>query len=157
MLDGTGTARVEVQRLDERATLPVRKSELAAGFDLAACLPRGAFESGSITLAPGERVAVPTGLALAIPAGFEGQIRPRSGLAMRHGITVVNAPGTIDADYRGELQVALVNLSREAFEISHGDRVAQLVIAAVAPVAFVEASELSETARGVGGFGSTGV
>ena len=126
----------------------------AAGLDLFACL----VEGQSVTLAPGGRKLVPTGWKIAIPTGHEGQVRPRSGLALRRGVTVLNAPGTIDADYRGELQVLLVNLGAEPFEIVHGERIAQLVVAPLtdAGVAEVEAFE-TETDRGSGGFGSTGV
>ncbi len=107
-------------------------------------------------LAPGERAAVPTGLILEVPVGWEGQVRPRSGLAIRHGLTVVNAPGTIDSDYRGELKVLLVNLGGEAVTIHRGDRVAQLVVTPAPQVGFVEADALETTDRGAGGFGSTG-
>ncbi len=132
-------------------------SEQAAGYDLAACLGAGS----SIELAAGARARVPTGLKLAIPPGFEGQVRPRSGLAARHGVTVLNAPGTIDADYRGELVVLLVNLGDATLRIEHGDRIAQLVIAPVVEVAFetVDASDAGwaePSTRGEGGFGSTG-
>ncbi len=109
-----------------------------------------------LTLPPGGRASVPTGLSVAIPAGFEGQVRPRSGLAIKHGVTVVNAPGTIDSDYRGEILVALINLGREAFVITHAMRIAQLVIAPVARATLHEALSLDDTARGHGGFGSTG-
>src|SRR5262245_34231916 len=118
----------------------------AAGADLASAA------DGPVTLAPGERVAVPTGLALEIPHGYEGQVRPRSGLARRAGVTLLNAPGTIDSDYRGEVTVLLVNLGREPHTIAPGDRIAQLVIAAVAEVALTEAQDLSLTERGAGGF-----
>jgi dUTP pyrophosphatase len=139
------------QRLHPEAAVPRRMSEGAAGLDLAACLP-----GGSVRLAPGERRLVPTGLALAIPPGYEGQVRPRSGLALRHGIAIVNAPGTIDADYRGELQVILINLGDAPFEIHHGDRIAQLVVAPVAHLTTHVVETLPPAARGVGGFGSTG-
>ena len=145
--------RLALQRLDPRAQLPRRMSEGAAGMDLCACLPPGE----TIELRPRERKAVPTGIAMAIPLGYEGQVRPRSGLAARRGITVLNAPGTIDADYRGEVKVLLVNLSDEPFVVEHGDRIAQLVIAAVAMVDAHEVETLPETDRGAGGFGSTGV
>lgn len=148
---------LRVRRLDPRAALPAYKSVLAAGLDLAACLPRGEIAGDILTLGPGERRLVPTGLAVAIEPGFEGQVRPRSGLAIRSGVTIPNAPGTIDADYRGELLVALVNLGAEPFEVSHGLRVAQLVIAPVAHAAVSEVAELDETERGEGGFGSTGL
>lgn len=144
---------LRVRRLDPRASLPRYQSDLAAGLDLAACLPEGE----SITLEPGRIVIVPTGLAVAIPPGHEGQVRARSGLATRHGIGLPNAPGTIDADYRGELRVALINLGREPYTVTHGLRVAQLVVAPVAHVGVEEVAELDDTARGAGGFGSTGM
>jgi dUTP pyrophosphatase len=130
-------------------------TEDAAGLDLAACLGH----AETVRLDPGARALIPTGLIVAIPPGHEGQVRPRSGLALRHGVTVLNAPGTIDADYRGELQVLLVNLGQESFTIGHGDRIAQLVVSAVAMVCAVEVQTLDDTAsppRGTGGFGSTG-
>ncbi len=145
---------VRFRVIDERATVPQRQSEHAAGLDLAACLPDSAPEQ---TLEPGGIAVLPTGMAVAIPNGFEGQVRPRSGLATKRGITVPNAPGTIDADYRGELRVALINLSREPQTIHHGDRIAQLVIAPVAMCEVVVVESLDDTARGTGGFGSTGV
>jgi len=110
-----------------------------------------------LTIAPGERALVPTGWAIAVPEGFEGQVRPRSGLALRHGITVLNSPGTIDPDYRGELQVLLINHGREAFVVARGDRIAQLVIAPVLRAELIELTALPTTARGGGGYGSTGV
>jgi len=122
----------------------------AAGMDLSAAVDE------PVILAPGERAAVPTGLALAIPDGYEGQVRPRSGLALHHGVTVANAPGTIDADYRGELQVILVNLGADPHTIRPGERIAQLVFAPVTRVAIEEVGELPATVRGSGGFGSTG-
>jgi dUTP pyrophosphatase len=145
---------VRFRVLDERATIPSRQSAHAAGLDLAACLP---VPTPTLTLEPGQIAIVPTGLAIAIPEGFEGQVRPRSGLATKRGITVPNAPGTIDADYRGELRVALINLSREPQTIEHGDRIAQLVVAAVAMCEVVVVDELDQTARGERGFGSTGL
>ena len=140
-----------VLRLDAAAAVPRRMSDGAAGLDLAACLP-----AGPVTLAPGERRLVPTGLAVAIPPGYEGQVRARSGLAVRHGIAIVNAPGTIDADYRGELKVILINLGDAPFEIRHGERVAQLVLAPVAMLAPHEVEVLPPAVRGAAGFGSTG-
>jgi len=125
-------------------------TEGAAGMDLSSAA------DGPITLAPGQRVGVPTGWNMELPPGFEAQVRPRSGLSLRHGITVVNAPGTIDSDYRGELIVLLVNLGQAPYTIAPGDRVAQMVIAPVARATVEEVTELSETARGVGGFGHTG-
>jgi len=122
----------------------------AAGMDLSSA------EDGPVTIGPGERAAVATGLALELPEGFEGQVRPRSGLARKHGITLTNAPGTIDSDYRGEVTVLLVNLGREPHTIAPADRIAQLVIAPVTRVALAEVSDLSDTKRGAGGFGHTG-
>ncbi|MEQ8317813.1 MAG: dUTP diphosphatase [Phycisphaerales bacterium] len=145
---------VRFRVLDERATIPRRQSAHAAGLDVAACLPEA---TPTMTLAPGEIAVVPTGLAIAIPGGFEGQVRPRSGLATKRGITVPNAPGTIDADYRGELRIALINLLKDRQTIEHGDRIAQLVIAPVAMCDVVVVDDLDETARGTQGFGSTGV
>jgi dUTP pyrophosphatase len=124
----------------------------AAGMDLAACLPEGE----ALLLRPGEIVRVPIGIAMAIPPGYEGQVRPRSGLASKHGVTLPNAPGTIDADYRGEIIVPLINHGREVFEVTHGLRIAQMVIAPCLQPALVEVQELDSTERGVGGFGSTG-
>ncbi len=148
------TDELLVRRLDPRAIRPRRMTALAAGLDLAACLP----DDQPITIAAGGRALIPTGWALAIAPGFEGQVRPRSGLAWRHGLTVLNAPGTIDADYRGELKVLLVNLGTEPVSVAHGDRIAQLVIAAVALVEPREVDELPDNdERGSGGFGSTGV
>jgi dUTP pyrophosphatase len=137
----------------EGLPLPAARSAGAAGLDLAAAVPADA----PIVLAPGARALVPTGFALALPAGTEGQVRPRSGLAVEHGITVLNAPGTIDADYRGEVKVPLINLGEKPFIVARGLRIAQLVVAAVAEVRLVEADALPPTARGGGGFGSTGV
>jgi dUTP pyrophosphatase len=135
------------------AALPGYATSGAAGLDLSAAL------GAPIALAPGQRVAIPTGLIVALPPGHEGQVRPRSGLALRRGLTVANAPGTIDEDYRGELQVLLVNLSHEVQEIAPGDRIAQLVVAPITHVAVVEVEDeqaLGATTRGSGGFGSTG-
>lgn len=132
--------------------LPTYHSALASGIDLMAAVSADA----SVILAPGERAAIPTGLAIALPAGVEAQIRPRSGLALRHGITVLNAPGTVDADYRGEVQVILVNLGREPFRIERGARIAQMVLAPAMQATICEVASLDETSRGVGGFGSTG-
>lgn len=132
--------------------LPARQTPDAAGLDLVAAVP----ESEPLIIAPGARAAVPTGLALALPSGFEGQVRPRSGLAFKHGVTVANAPGTIDADYRGEVKVLLVNHGEEPFAIRRGDRIAQLVVAPVIAARLVPVTTLDETFRGDGGFGSTG-
>jgi dUTP pyrophosphatase len=147
-------ATLRIRRLPAARDLPLPAYETAgaAGLDLRAALP-----DGGLTLAPGARLLVPTGLVLELPEGTEGQVRPRSGLALRHGVTVLNAPGTIDADYRGELQVLLVNLGDEPFNIGHGDRIAQLVVAPVTQAGLVEVAEVGQTRRGAGGFGSTGV
>ena len=139
-----------LKRLHPQAVAPRRMTDAAAGHDLYACL------DAPIVVEPGARVRVPTGWALAIPVGFEGQVRPRSGLAFERGVTVLNAPGTIDADYRGELAVLLVNLGQEPVGIAHGDRIAQLVVAPVVSVEWRESGELPPSDRGAGGFGSTG-
>lgn len=144
---------VRFKRLSPQAILPEYKTAHAAGMDLSACLPG---ESGGVTLAPGQIRLVPLGFAIALPVGFEAQIRPRSGLATKHGVTVPNAPGTVDADYRGEMMVALINLGSSAYTIRHGDRIAQMVIARHEVARLVAVDELDETARGAGGFGSTG-
>lgn len=137
----------------EGLDLPRYESQQAAGMDL-----RAAIDAGEpLRLMPGERRAVPTGLIFAIPAGFEGQIRPRSGLALRHGITVLNAPGTVDADYRGEVTVLLINLGSDYFMIERGFRIAQLVIAPIAQFDLRQVERLDETVRGSGGYGSTGL
>lgn len=133
--------------------LPAYETSGAAGMDLRAAVAAEA----PLTLAPGKRALVPTGFVFEIPHGYEGQIRPRSGLAFKHGITCLNTPGTVDSDYRGEVKVLLVNLSEEPFVIERGMRIAQMVIAPVTQVAVREASQASETTRGAGGFGSTGV
>lgn len=133
--------------------LPARQSAGAAGADLAAALAEGEV----LTLAPGESALVPCGFALAIPEGFEAQVRPRSGLAAKFGVTVLNAPGTVDADYRGEVKAILINHGKAPFEIRRGDRIAQMVIAAVPALALEEVEELEETDRGTSGFGSTGI
>ncbi|MBK8457956.1 MAG: dUTP diphosphatase [Phyllobacteriaceae bacterium] len=148
------TLRIPVIHLPHAAglALPAYESAGAAGMDLRAAVP----ESEPKSIAPGDRALVPTGLVLEIPAGFEGQVRPRSGLAFRHGVTCLNTPGTIDSDYRGEVKVLLVNLGTEEFVVTRGLRIAQLVIAPVAQAQIVEANIAGETARGSGGFGSTG-
>lgn len=144
------------RRLRENALTPTYQTEHAAGVDLAF-----APEDGQpVRIEPGVVAMVPTGIIAAIPVGFEGQVRPRSGLASRHGVTLVNTPGTIDADYRGEIRVPLINLGREAFTVEPGMRIAQMVIAPVARVRIEEVADVSElgsTERGAGGFGSTGV
>ena len=134
------------------ARIPTYATEGAAGADLAAHLP-----DGPVTLAPGARAAIPTGIRLAIPEGWEGQVRPRSGLALRHGVTTLNAPGTLDADYRGEVRVILINHGSEPFAVTDGMRVAQLVLAPAPQVAFAETEVLEPTVRGAAGFGSTGM
>jgi dUTP pyrophosphatase len=140
---------LRVLRLRPSATLPVRATVGAAGLDLHA-------DVDELVLEPGANAPVPTGIAIALPPGHEGQVRPRSGLASKYGVTVLNAPGTIDEDYRGEVKVLLVNLGKDAFTIRRGERIAQLVVAPVARVEVVEVSELDGTDRGTGGFGSTG-
>ena len=148
------SVRVGIVRLPHAKglALPSYQSAGAAGLDLLAALD----QQRPLTLAPGARALVPTGLRLELPAGFEAQVRPRSGLALNYGITVLNSPGTIDSDYRGEVCVVLANLGHAPFEIRRGERIAQLVVMPVATVVLVEAAELSETERGAGGFGSTG-
>lgn len=132
--------------------LPSYQSAHAAGLDLLAAVPA----DGPLSIAPGARELVPTGIAISLPEGCEAQVRPRSGLAARHGLTVLNAPGTIDADYRGEIQVLLINLGRESVVITRGMRIAQLVVAPVARVRLLDVATLDKTTRGGGGFGSTG-
>ena len=144
------TPRIRVKRLRPNAELPRYQTAGAAGMDLHAAL------EAPITLAPGARVLVPTGLAFAIPNGWEGQVRPRSGLAAKHGVTVINAPGTIDSDYRGEVGVVLVNHGQAPFVITQGERIAQIVFAPYAQATLDEVDALDETARGAGGYGSTG-
>jgi len=136
----------------EGLPLPQYQSANAAGLDLLAAVPEGS----PLILAPGQRALVPTGLSIALPAGYEAQVRPRSGLAARHGVTVLNAPGTVDADYRGEIAVLLINHGDAPFAIRRGERIAQMVIASVARAELVAAVTLSVTERGSGGFGSTG-
>jgi dUTP pyrophosphatase len=147
------TIEVPIQRLPhaQGLPLPAYATDGAAGADLCA-----AVES-ELVLEPGERAAIPTGLVLEIPAGYEGQVRPRSGLAIKAGLTIVNAPGTIDSDYRGELKVLMVNLGGDLVTISRGDRIAQLLIAPITRATFIETDALTESDRGEGGFGSTGV
>jgi len=136
----------------EGMALPAYQSAQAAGLDLRAAVP----EDAPVVLAPGKYALISTGLAIALPAGFEAQIRPRSGLAAKHGVTVLNAPGTVDADYRGEISVLLINHGEAPFAIRHGERIAQMVIAAVTRAELTAVVQLSVTARGDGGFGSTG-
>ncbi|MBT5048146.1 MAG: dUTP diphosphatase [Rhodospirillaceae bacterium] len=144
--------QVAIKRLPHNADLPLPsyESDLAAGMDLPAAI------DSDLVLKPGQRDLIPTGLAIAVPAGFEAQIRPRSGLAARNGITVLNTPGTVDADYRGEVKVILANLGDQPFTVTRGMRIAQMVIAPVTQAMLEETDELPETARGAGGFGSTG-
>lgn len=150
----TRTIEIGVKRLAhaEGLALPAYQTEEAAGFDLVAALP----EAEPIDLAPGARTLVPTGLVFEIPPGYEGQVRPRSGLAMKHGVTVLNSPGTIDADYRGEVKVILVNLGEATFRIARGERIAQFVAAPVTRARLVVVEAVGDTVRGSGGFGSTG-
>jgi len=150
----SGVLEVRITRLPHGADLPLPsyQSALASGLDLIAAVPADA----PLVLAPGARALIPTGIAIALPPGTEAQVRPRSGLAVKHGLTVLNAPGTVDADYRGELQVLLVNLGGEAVTIARGMRIAQLVVATVARAQLREVATLDETPRGSGGFGSTG-
>lgn len=144
---------IHVVQLDHAKDLPLPAYETAdaAGMDVRAAL------SEAVVLDPGQRKAIPTGLKLAIPSGFEVQVRPRSGLAIKKGITMINAPGTVDADFRGEVHVLMVNHSDEPFVVEHGERIAQLVVAPVVQATWKRVEELDETARGEGGFGSTGV
>jgi dUTP pyrophosphatase len=139
---------LKIKKLNPDAIIPAYQSEEAAGFDL--------HSIEDVILKPGERKLIKTGLAFEIEKGFEIQIRPRSGLAYKHGITVLNSPGTIDSDYRGEIKVLLINLGNESFEIKKGERIAQAVVAPVVQVKFEEVETLSDTKRGSGGFGSTG-
>lgn len=142
--------RVEIKRLahNEDLPLPAYETAGAAGMDLRA--------AEAVTLKPGARHLVPTGLSIALPEGFEAQVRPRSGLAVKHGVTVLNSPGTIDSDYRGEVKVPLINHGQEDFVIARGDRIAQMVVAPVTRIGWLEVGALDETARGAGGFGSSG-
>ena len=150
----TSPIKVDVQQLPhaEGLPLPAYQSGQAAGLDLLAAVP----EQTPLVLAAGQHAMVPTGLVVALPDGFEAQVRPRSGLAAKHGVTVLNSPGTVDADYRGEVNVLLVNLGTEPFTIHRGERIAQMVVAPVTRVELVRAVSLSTTTRGGGGFGSTG-
>ncbi|WP_157261240.1 dUTP diphosphatase [Paenibacillus wynnii] len=143
---------VQINKLpgNEEVFLPRKMSEQASGYDLFAAV------DGEFTLAPGQRALIPTGIALAMPDGLEAQIRPRSGLALKHGITCLNTPGTIDADYRGEIKVLLINLGQEPFVICRNERIAQMVFQAVPSITLVEVEQLSDTERGAGGFGHTG-
>jgi dUTP pyrophosphatase len=142
--------RVQIKKLRPDAVVPAYMSALAAGLDLTAAI------DSEVVLQPGDRAAIGTGLAIALPPGFEGQVRPRSGLARKHGITLVNSPGTVDADYRGEISVLVINHGREPVRIGPGERIAQLVIAPVVQAQLEVVEELGDTDRGAGGFGSTG-
>jgi dUTP pyrophosphatase len=150
----SATIKVEIQQLPhgEGLPLPAYQSTHAAGLDLLAAVP----EAAPMTIAPGQYALVPTGLSIALPSGYEAQIRPRSGLALKHGVTVLNAPGTVDADYRGEVSVLLINHGDAPFKVQRGERIAQMVIAPVVQVELVAAVSLSATDRGSGGYGSTG-
>lgn len=141
---------IQITKLNEKALLPEYQTSDAAGMDLHACL------DAPVTMQSMERRMIPTGLAIAVPTGYEAQVRARSGLSIKHGITTVNGVGTVDADYRGEIGVLLVNLGQEPFEITHGMRVAQMVIAKYEQAVWIETDSLDETERGAGGFGSTG-
>ena len=150
----SSSVKVEVLQLPngQGLSLPAYQSALAAGLDLLAAVP----DDGPVVLAPGKYALVPTGLSIALPPGYEAQVRPRSGLAARYGVTVLNAPGTVDADYRGEIGVPLINHSDVPFTVRRGERIAQMVIAPVVQAELVPVATLSTTARGSGGFGSTG-
>lgn len=152
MTDPTAVLDVAIKRLDHAADLdlPAYATADSAGMDLLAAV------DAPVSLAPGERRLIPTGIAIALPPGHEAQVRPRSGLALKHGITVLNAPGTVDADYRGEVGVVLINHGDQPFVIERGSRIAQMVVAAYARVAWTLSSDLEASARGAGGFGSTG-
>jgi len=150
---GAETVRIGVRLLDHGADLPLpdRATPESAGIDLRAAI------AAEQSLEPGERALIPTGMAIELPAGWEGQVRPRSGLAVKHGVTLLNTPGTIDCDYRGEVKVCLINLGQSPYILRRGDRIAQLVVAPVARVEFEERARLGRTGRGGGGFGSTGI
>jgi dUTP pyrophosphatase len=150
----SAAVRIEIRQLPhgEGLALPAYQSDHAAGLDLLAAVP----EASPLILSPGKHALVPTGLSIALPPGYEAQVRPRSGLAAKHGVTVLNAPGTVDADYRGEIGVLLINHGDSPFAIRRGERIAQMVIASVARAELVATASLSETDRGSGGFGSTG-
>jgi dUTP pyrophosphatase len=147
-----GPITVKIKRLDGAADLPlpVKMTEQAAGFDLVAAVTE------SVAIAPGDVRLIPCGFAMALPPGFEADIRPRSGLAMKHAVTLINSPGTIDADYRGEVKVPLINFGRQPFVVERGMRIAQMLVLPVPPVELVEVDDLDETDRGAGGFGHTG-
>ncbi len=151
MTDASPVLRILVLPGNEDLELPAYATEGSAGLDLRAALAQ------PLVLAPGERSAVPTGLVMAIPPGYEGCVRPRSGLAAKHGLTLTNAPGTIDSDYRGEVKVLVINLGKEDVTLKRGDRIAQMLVSPVARATIVKAESLDETSRGAGGFGHTGV
>jgi len=148
----TGIQLAWTEGADRGIALPAYETTGSAGADIRANFP----DRQAVTLAPGARALIPTGLRMGIPEGFEVQVRPRSGLALKHGVTLVNTPGTIDSDYRGEVGVILVNLGAEPFVVAHGERIAQIVVAPVVQASFAVVDDLDETARGTGGFGSTG-
>jgi dUTP diphosphatase len=150
----SASIKIDIRQLPhgEGLALPAYQSAHAAGLDLLAAVP----EDAPVTLAPGKYALIPTGLTIALPAGYEAQIRPRSGLAAKHGVTVLNAPGTVDADYRGEISVSLINHGDMPFQIRRGERIAQMVIASVVRAELIPVAALSATERGSGGFGSTG-
>ena len=150
----SASIKIDIRQLPhgEGLALPAYQSAHAAGLDLFAAVP----EDAPVTLAPGKYALIPTGLTIALPAGYEAQIRPRSGLAAKHGVTVLNAPGTVDADYRGEISVSLINHGDMPFQIRRGERIAQMVIASVVRAELIPVAALSATERGSGGFGSTG-
>jgi dUTP pyrophosphatase len=157
MNEGRGprpTVTLRLMRLQhgDGLPLPAYHSEHAAGLDVVAAVP----DDAPVTIAPGARAAIPTGFVLELPPGYEGQLRPRSGLALKSGVTLLNSPGTVDADYRGEVKVIMINLGQEPFVVRRGDRIAQLVVARVEPVRIEVTKELAPTSRGEGGFGSTG-
>lgn len=141
---------IKIKRLNPAATLPLRMTEHAAGYDVSACLEK------NMRLKRGEIQLIPTGFAMALPHGYEAQMRPRSGLASKHGVTMVNTPGTIDSDYRGEVKVAVINLGKKSFTVENGMRIAQMLIAPVPKTIMREVKDLDETRRGKGGFGHTG-
>ncbi|MCE1273762.1 MAG: dUTP diphosphatase [Chlorobiaceae bacterium] len=143
--------KVKIVRLNQKAVMPVYATAHAAGMDISACI------DAPVTVEPFSTALIPTGLSIELPEGFEAQLRPRSGLALRHMISLPNTPATIDADYRGEVKVILINYGREPFTVSNGDRIAQMVVARVDRVEFEEVDSLSDTHRGAGGFGHTGV
>lgn len=147
----TAPVEVRLKRLPHAAGLPVYATAEAAGADLLAAIDE------TVVIEPGARALIPCGFAMALPPGYEAQVRPRSGLALKNGVTLMNAPGTIDADYRGEVAAILVNLGQEPFEVTRGMRVAQMIVAPAPQAAFADVDDLDDTARGQGGFGSTGV